>query len=317
MKKVAFFTEINFNGKYPKDFPNARVDVAWQILLDADHYCIRTPNSWGVDIRYDVAIIILPKKSPLFDLSNIPADKLFIMQEGPNWYWQDWTISEQVRYLHLINSDLVTGLLCHNYTDTMYYSGLTRHPVYVFPSIIVDESIPINFRKPLPINERYGVLIGGNMVSWYGGMDSLMVAEVFQEGEIYAPSMGRKQPDEENIESVIYLPYLQWNEWMCRIRNFKYAVHLMRTHAAGTFALNCAYYGIPCIGYKGLLTQELCHPNLTVDIGDLDSAKKLAKHLRETPQFYEYNSILARENYLKSFTEMEWKNIEFFESYIY
>ena len=44
----------------------------------------------------------------------------------------------------------------------------------------------------------------------------------------------------------------------------------MRTHAAGTFAMNCGFHGIPCVGYNGLDTQEILHPPTTVDIGDLD-----------------------------------------------
>ena len=43
----------------------------------------------------------------------------------------------------------------------------------------------------------------------------------------------------------------------------------MRTHAAGTFALNCAYLGIPCIGYSGLDTQRLCHPDLSIKMADI------------------------------------------------
>ena len=39
---------------------------------------------------------------------------------------------------------------------------------------------------------------------------------------------------------------------------------MMRTHAAGTFALNCSYLGIPCIGYKGLDTQSTLHPDLSL-----------------------------------------------------
>jgi hypothetical protein len=54
----------------------------------------------------------------------------------------------------------------------------------------------------------------------------------------------------------------------------------MPTHAAGTFALNCAYHGIPCIGYEGLDTQELCFPHLTVEMGNLNKAKQLAEKLK-------------------------------------
>ena len=35
------------------------------------------------------------------------------------------------------------------------------------------------------------------------------------------------------------------------------------------------YLGIPCIGYEGLDSQELCHPWTTVKPGDLTKAKEI------------------------------------------
>ena len=77
----------------------------------------------------------------------------------------------------------------------------------------------------------------------------------------------------------------------------------MRTHAAGTFALNCAFLGIPCIGYEGLDTQEKCHPNLTVKLGDIESAKKLLNKLSNNLDFYEENCILSKRMYDEFFKE--------------
>jgi hypothetical protein len=88
----------------------------------------------------------------------------------------------------------------------------------------------------------------------------------------------------------------------------------MRTHAAGTFALNCAYLGIPCIGYKGLDTQEICHPNLTVEIGDLVTAKKLITLLKDK-DYYKEQSQIAINNYKNNYTEEKFKQI-FYDSFI-
>jgi hypothetical protein len=33
--KIAFFSETGTNQKYPRDFPNARTEVAWCVALDA------------------------------------------------------------------------------------------------------------------------------------------------------------------------------------------------------------------------------------------------------------------------------------------
>ena len=81
----------------------------------------------------------------------------------------------------------------------------------------------------------------------------------------------------------------------------------MRTHAAGTFALNCAYLGIPCIGYKGLDTQEKCHPTLSIEIGDLLEAKNLIHILSTNKEFYDECSQEARANYQEHFHESKFQ----------
>ena len=105
------------------------------------------------------------------------------------------------------------------------------------------------------------------------------------------------------MPNLHHLPYMNWVEWIKTLNKFKYGVHLMRTHAAGTFALNCAYLGIPCIGYEGLDTQEKCHPNLTVKLGDLSSAKNILLKLKSDKKFYQECSQVAIENYKKYYNE--------------
>ena len=82
----------------------------------------------------------------------------------------------------------------------------------------------------------------------------------------------------------------------------------MRTHAAGTFALNCAYLGIPCIGYKGLDTQEKCHPQLTVEVGNTVHAKELIKQLNTDVTFYKECSKQAKEMYTTYYDESKFKS---------
>ena len=153
-------------------------------------------------------------------------------------------------------------------------------------------------------NRRAGVIIGGNMCRWYGGFDSYIIAQEFGT-EIFAPSMGRKIEREDEMD-INHLPYMGWVEWMNNLSRFKYAVHLMPTHAAGTFALNCAYHGIPYIGYKGLDTQSKCHPQLTVNMNDLDGARRLANKLKNDNGFYETQSQTAKRNFNVFFGEKEY-----------
>ena len=77
----------------------------------------------------------------------------------------------------------------------------------------------------------------------------------------------------------------------------------MRTHAAGTFALNCAYLGIPCIGYEGLDTQMICHPDLTVAVGDITSVNEKAVRLRDDKEFYTACTTSAKLMYNNHFRE--------------
>jgi hypothetical protein len=291
--KIAFFTEVGFEGKIPRSYSNMRTEFAWMCALNADHYNYRNiPTK-----KYDLGIVIIPKKNTNFDLDTIKqyCNKVGVMQEGPNWNWQDYPLEQQIWYYNtLISADIIYA---HNKSDQKYYKGLTNHPdVRVMPSLMIEDSIPKNVDCP-----RAGVMIGGNMTSWYGGFDSMIIAQEFDD-QIYAPSMGRKIDREDELD-ITHLPYMDWSTWMNALTNVKYAVHLMRTHAAGTFALNCAYLGIPCIGYEGLDTQMICHPKTTVKLGDLNTAKKIAKRLRDDEEFYIHCSKLTQEKYQENFHE--------------
>ena len=96
---------------------------------------------------------------------------------------------------------------------------------------------------------------------------------------------------------------MNWVDWIKELNKFKYGVHLIRTHAAGTFALNCAYLGIPCIGYEGLDTQQICHPYTTIKLGDLPEARKIIHKLKEDKEFYSKCSLEAKNNYKKHYHE--------------
>lgn len=291
--KIAFFTEMGFQGRVPRTHENMRVEFAWMCALQADHYNIhQIPNQ-----QYDLGIVIIPKKNPEFDLERLrPAcKKLAVMQEGPHWYFQDYPIEQQVWYYNTLTSADI--IFTHNRADQHYYRGLTNHSdVRVLPSVMIEDSI-----KNLPVLDRSGVMIGGNMVHWYGGFDSFVVASELEE-PVYAPSMGRKIPGEEAL-GLNHLPYMTWVEWIKELNKYKYGIHLMRTHAAGTFALNCAYLEIPCIGYEGLDTQMICHPDLTIKIGDLLQAKQLIRKLKDDKQFYAHCCKIAKQNYLQHYHE--------------
>ena len=291
--KIAFFTEGQYQGKVNRNNPNMRTDLAWICSLEADHWNINQ----SPDQQYDLGIVIIPKKNPQFDLSKIKqyCNKIAVMQEGPYWYWQDYPLQQQIWYYNTIQE--ADFMFVHNKSDKKYYEGLTGKECKILPSLMVEDSI-----KDLPQVDRKDIIIGGNFCSWYGGFDSYIIA---QEADcpIYIPSMGRKIEGEEQMPNLNHLPYMNWVEWIKTLNNFKYGIHLMRTHAAGTFALNCAYLGIPCIGYEGLDTQEKCHPNLTIKLGDLAMAKEKIIQLKLDKDYYKECSKIAKLNYKQHYYE--------------
>ena len=115
--------------------------------------------------------------------------------------------------------------------------------------------------------------------------------------------MGRKIEHEDLIEDLTHLPYMNWDQWIHKLSEFKYAIHLMPTIAAGTFAMNCGYLGIPCIGYDQADTQRKIHPELSVKFGDMETAGKLANKLKTDTDFYLHCSKTAINNYNTLFSE--------------
>ena len=56
--KIAFLSEMNFEGKIPSNHPNMRTEFAWMYALDAIHHSIYNFNNIK---GYDHIFIIFPK----------------------------------------------------------------------------------------------------------------------------------------------------------------------------------------------------------------------------------------------------------------
>tara|TARA_R110002012_G_scaffold15562_5_gene61696 strand:+ start:768 stop:1709 length:942 start_codon:yes stop_codon:yes gene_type:complete len=302
MKKVAWFTEGAWTGQTPRDHENMRNDSAWMHMFNATHYPIW--NVHQIQKKYDLGIVTLPKSNidklsqyPLIESLRKCCDKIAYMQEGPHWYFQDYALDQQCWFYNTLSE--MDFLFVHNEIDRQYFQGLIGKECRLMPTLMIEDLI-----KDLPNVERSGVMMGGNFCHWYGGFDSYIVAQEFGT-DVCVPSMGRKIDGEEQMENLTHLSYMNWLEWMRELNKYKYGVHLMRTHAAGTFALNCSYLGIPCIGYEGLDTQMVLHPDLTVPVGDITAAKKLAEKLRNDENFYLYCIEVTKMLYNEHYTEKE------------
>jgi len=300
--KIGFVSENGFWGKVPEDFDNARTEYCWMFNLDALHAPLNS-QIYGLDLDFDLIVLIIPKKViPVNNKSFVEILKkhskgVAVMQEGSFWNFQDMDLQTQIWYSNEYAS--ADYIFCHNESDAKYYRGIyDKTPVMVLRSAM----IPHTIKDIIPTPEDK-TIIGGNFCSWYGGFDSYMVAQEFKNG-IYAPAMGRKKDGEEQLLNI--LPYMNWVEWMKTLSQFKYAVHLMRTFGAGTFAMNCGYFSIPCIGYNGLDTQEYIHPHTSVDLGDIESARQIARKLKSDSDFYNECSVLAKQRSKRYSDKMLW-----------
>ena len=302
--KIAFLSQMGFKGKIPRNHPNMRTEFAQMCALNSDHYPLKDIDS--ITKKYDHIILLIPKtahdrewleKIDIVEKSKQIASKVWFMQEGPSWIFQDMSVYQQFWHYNVLAS--VDGILTENTTDISYFKGLVGEskPIYDIPSLMIEDAI--NNHTLTHEDNRKGVIIGGNFVRWYGGFDSYIIAREL-DIPISSVSMGRKQKEEDAISDINYLPYLEWSNWINALSNFKYAVHLMPTIAAGTFAMNCAYLGIPCIGYSEADTQRNLHPDLSVKIGDLNKARILALKLKNDQDFYLHCSNACKENYTNS-----------------
>ena len=293
--KIGFFSEAGYEGKVPRNHPNMRTDVAWVCALEAYHCPIPMIDTIE-DNAFDIGVMIVPKKRekllnyPLLKQYKRVCKKVTVMQESYYNYWQDSDIAEQIWYFNfLVEMDLI---FCHNDVDSKYYNGLTNVRTELLPTVMITDNV-------VQRNESGGgVIIGGNWVRDYGGFDSYQVASEITD-DITSITTGRMKPEEKSLFK--HLPWMYWSEWINTLSQYHIGVQL-GTAAAGTFNLNCSFHGIPCIAYSNSNTQKILHPKTTVELGDVISAKEIARKLKDK-DFYDECSESTKENYAKYYSE--------------
>jgi hypothetical protein len=317
---ICFLTEMQYKGKVPKTHTNMRTEFAWMFKLDASHYHI---GDYTQVSGYDVVFIIFPKgrvflsvegskivdgvnpisiylNNPMIEVLKESNTKVYYIQEGPHWWWNDYEIVDQIGFYNfLVKTD---GIFAHNESDVNYYKGLfPNKKVEVIRSLIIEDLV--NDITPITQNKT---IIGGNFARWYGGFESYIVASEF-DNPIWVQDSHAKRTNEEHLQNLNHLHRMSWLNWMKELSTFKYAVHLMPTVAAGTFSLNCAYFGIPVIGNRKVDTQNILFEALSVDVSDLYRARILAEQLKKDNQFYNYCSVVAKDMYMEHYSSEVWK----------
>ena len=314
-------SEMGFNGKIPSNHTNMRTEFAWMYALDANHTYIRD----YINVKdQDHVFLIFPKGelnlntvgAKLNNKTNSWTDllgsdfikvlksnnkKVHYIQEGPTWLFNDYEIVDQFNFYN--NLSECDSIFAHNEYDAKFYKGLFPiKQINVMPTLLIDELL-----KDIKPNPKEKVIIGGNFARWYGGFQGYLVADEFKV-EKWTQESHAKREYEDQIDDLNHLPRLNWINWMKELSTFKYAIHLMPTIAAGTFSLNCAYFGIPCIGNEKVDTQNICHPQLSVDVDDIEKARFLAKKLKEDKDFYDECSKTSKLIYKNQYTIEKWKS---------
>ena len=296
--KIAFFSEGGYSGKVSRDTP-MRTDQAWICALNATHYYIFKLDE--VNTKYNIGVVIIPKEKnrehlaknnyPLIQNIKQYCDKVIIMQEGCHWDWQEDSVNTMVWfYNQLLEADL---LLCHNDADVKYYQGITDIPSFVLPTLMIEDNI-----KTAPQEDK--VFVAGNWHLTYRGFDAWVISNEFN-----LPKYGFKSgkyKEGEDINGINYLPWMDWHTFMYELSKCKYGIQTYQS-SAGQFPLNCAYLGIPCIGYNDVNTQKYLFPDLSIDRGDLIQARKLANIIQNDLDFYKEVSIKSKQLYKELYSE--------------
>jgi hypothetical protein len=317
--RFAFLTEMAAEGMVPDDYQNARTEFAWMNALNAVHVPLA---KYELVSGFDVVFIIFPKGklflsaegskiaeglNPASEYLNRPFletlksvnKKVYYIQEGPHWWWNDYEVVDQIKFYNFLSN--TDGIFAHNESDVNYYKGLLPNKkVEVISTLMIETLI-----KDIKSEKEDKVLIGGNFARWYGGFESYMVATEF-EVPIWVQDSHAKRNNEGAMDDLNHFERMSWIDWMREVSKFKYAVHLMPTVAAGTFSLNCAYFGIPVIGNVKVDTQKTLHPLTSVDVDDVKGARELATKLKNDKDFYNQCSKLSRQQYESYYTKKSW-----------
>ena len=151
-----------------------------------------------------------------------------------HWYFQDYELSKQFYFYNSL-LEALDWIYCHNESDVSYYKGLGCKDVRVMRSLMITDGL-------VPRNEWGDVtIIGGNMVSWYGGFDSFVVG-VRQIGDPIVRTIDGKKDLEDSIEEIEYLPYMSWRDWIISLSQYNIGIHLMRTHGKHFHELWISWY---------------------------------------------------------------------------
>ena len=190
--KILFLSELGHTGKVPRDYRHMRTEFAQMCALKADHFPIPQLPNYNGSTDYDHVILLISKTPQLrdflltFDIVKFArkvGKKVWFMQEATSWIHQTMGLQHQINHINILNA--VDGILSENITDYKYYGGVAPSiPTHTIPTLMIEDEI-IDARKTKKQNKT---MIGGNCSDWYGGFDSYLIADIY-DNKIDMPKM--------------------------------------------------------------------------------------------------------------------------------
>lgn len=317
-----FVTELPFNGKI--NTTNLRTLETWIKVLDAIHInivsALNTEESFGgtcwllIPKGVEILKFLTSTNKDLISHLKNKFNKVYCIHEGEIGRWNSFDVRTQVwLYNQFQRSDKI---YVSNLEDIKYIKGMFPNKIAgIIRTIMIDEFLDKS--KFLPKEEK--TIISGPLTEEYWGLSQIIVAKNFG-CDIEIPPMGQTRMPHDSYQmqdalGVKYIDYMSWDYWMYNLSKYKYATMMMYAVAAGSFALNCAYHSLPCIGDRRADTQRLLYPDISVDYYDVQQASEIAKKLKNDKIFYKdisqkSNELFKQHFSVKNFLDLLEENIK-------
>ena len=308
-------SEMGFEGYFPVNYPNLRVLETQLLYLEAYHLPIHKILNDGKTYKGSILYNIgkggfeKPYISDLYhNYHNVVSllqekfDEIYIYQDGEIGWWNQVDTRLQAWWYNQLRA--ANGILVPNSTDIPFYKGLfPDKEIKVIRSVMTDEGLDKTKFKP----QENRTIVTGPLTKEYNGFSQVLIAHN-ADMPIDIPPMGESRMPKDSWEmapnlGINYLNYMSWVDWMYNLSRYKIGYMMSAATASGSFALNCAYLGIPCIGDKRADTQSILFPDLAIDVFDNKKALDLTLKLKKDLDFYIEVSNKAKRLYKKEFTK--------------
>jgi len=298
--KILYLTDLNYFGTISSDYQmGLRPPMSWISALKPFH----CPYSRIDEIPYnDFDITILSCLHENVDVLNINLEKiknitkkiLFQHDSDHRYFYKKNSLSRSYMLNYIISN--VDAVLVHNDLDKQYYQSLFQKPCFIHEQLIFDTYSYLDIPQ-----QKSGVILGG-IDDRYGALDGLFLIYNIINEKIYC--FGDFEPIPEVIKIENTWDYIEYNKILSK---FKIALNLTPMAIGGSFPLQCAMVGVPCVGWDNSHTLKKCFPDLVAPYGDFESLRIILNKLNTEDDFYNKVASQARHIFLKEYNIEEYK----------